>query len=310
MTFLLAKYHTPVVTLAMGCLLAALLWPATAPDEDASHVARAEAVLLINGQAELAGLRFNEVAFATTHNAHANAANDYFFPNQINNMRQQLQDGIRGLMLDLHHDEGEALLCHGDCRLGKQPLQEGLEEIAGFLDDHPHEVVALLLEPSGVQAKTIARGFADSGLLKHAYAHTPGQPWPLMGEMVRTGQRLVTFTNTDPDGYPWLHPMWDYMWDTHWNVSRLEDFSCIPDRGSPGNDLFVLNHFILNPLPFPASAREANRAEVLFERAISCWHASGHIPNFITVDYYEYGDVITVAEALNRTPFPETTRKR
>lgn len=299
MALLTAKLHIPLLALlTLGALLG-LYGPTTEVGEENAHVAGAEAMLLINGQTRLAERRYNEVAYATTHNANASAAHQYFFPNQMSNMRQQLDDGIRALMIDLHQADGEAMLCHGDCRLGSQPLNEGLREIAGFLDAYPNEVVTLLLEPTRVQAKTIARAFAETGLLKHAYAHTPGAPWPTLHEMVRTSQRLIVFTNRDNDGYPWLHPMWDYLWDTHWNVRHIDDFTCMPDRGQPENDLFVLNHFILNPLPFPQTAEAVNSAGVLLERALACWNNSSRIPNFITVDYYELGDVVAVVEALN-----------
>jgi hypothetical protein len=299
MALLTAKLHIPLLALLMLGALLGLYGPAPEKGGENPHVAGAEAVLLINGQPRLAERRYNEVAYATTHNANASAAHEYFFPNQMSNMRQQLDDGIRALMIDLHQADGEVMFCHGDCRLGKQSIGSGLGEIAGFLDAHPNEVVTLLLETYQIPAKTLARAFAESGLLKHAYAHTPDTPWPTLREMVHTGQRLVVFTDRDNDGYPWLHPMWDSLWDTPWNVSRIEDFSCMPSRGTQENDLFVLNHFILNPLPLPHTAEAVNSTGVLLERALACWNDSRRIPNFVTVDYYELGDVVAVVEALN-----------
>ena len=299
MTLLLAKYHTPLLALLTLAALLGLYGPSSEDSAKNPHVAEAGSVLLINGQPHMADRRYNEVAYATTHNANANGAHNYFFPNQISDMRKQLDDGIRGMMIDLHQVDGETLFCHGDCRLGKQDILSGLGEIAGFLDENPNEVVTLILETYSVTPKMLARAFAESGLLKYAYAHTPGTPWPTLGEMVRTGQRLVVFYDRNNDGYPWLHPMWESLWDTPWNVSRIKDFTCAPGRGRPENDLFVLNHFILNPLPTPGTAEAANSADVLMERALACWDASGHIPNFVTVDYYELGDVIAVADALN-----------
>lgn len=35
------------------------------------------------------------------------------------------------------------------------------------------------------------------------------------------------------------------------------------------------------------------------ERAMDCWEEAGHIPNFVTVDFYSVGDVLAVVDALN-----------
>ncbi len=299
MALLLLRYRVPVLALLALAGVCGLFYAGDDAGDGNRHVVGAESCLAVNGHAALADRRYNAVAYMTTHNANASQAQHYFFPNQISGMAQQLADGVRALMIDVHRDNGVAMLCHGNCRFGKQDLVEGLGEVSAFMDAHPDEVVTILLEPTGVHAKTLARAFADSGLLKHAYAHNPAGPWPVLREMVETGQRLVVFTNQDTAGYPWLHAMWDYMWDTPWHVRSIEDFDCEWDRGDPDNDLFVLNHFITNPLPVPGAAQEANAAPVLLERALTCWRASGHIPNFVAVDYYELGDVRRVVDQLN-----------
>lgn len=276
-----------------------LFWAHGPADEGGPGVVEAGPPLAVNGHAALASRRYDEVAYATTHNANSSRDEQYFFPNQLSGMRRQLQDGVRALMIDVHMDNGRPALCHGDCRLGRQDFVAGLREIAGFMDAHPHEVVTLILEQTDVPANTLARAFADSGILAHAYAHAPGAPWPVLREMVETGQRLVVFTDRDTGGYPWLHAMWEHLWDTHWSVRELDAFDCACHRGDPANALFVLNHFITNPLPYPATAQLANDRDFLLDRAMACWQESGRIPNFVTVDYYELGNVFDVVDHLN-----------
>jgi hypothetical protein len=56
-----------------------------------------------NGHAELCDRRVNEVCFATTHNSMA--ASDietWMFPNQEAGIRAQLEDGVRGFLIDIH----------------------------------------------------------------------------------------------------------------------------------------------------------------------------------------------------------------
>jgi hypothetical protein len=57
-----------------------------------------------NGAASLCDRRVNEVAFLTTHNAMAAADEPgWFFAAQDTGIPQQLEDGVRGFMLDLHY---------------------------------------------------------------------------------------------------------------------------------------------------------------------------------------------------------------
>jgi hypothetical protein len=57
-----------------------------------------------NGHPELCDRRFDQVALATTHNSmSAGDIADWMFPNQQKGIRTQLQDGIRGFLIDVHY---------------------------------------------------------------------------------------------------------------------------------------------------------------------------------------------------------------
>ena len=112
-------------------------------------------------------------------------------PNHFHAMTRQLDDGVRGLMLDLHYDDdGTPSLCHGDCFWGWRPLVDGLTELRVFLDADPRAVITLLLE-NYIDLEDIEAAMGASGLLELAFAHPPGTPWPTLGEMIDAGNRVV-----------------------------------------------------------------------------------------------------------------------
>ena len=54
-----------------------------------------------NGSVNLCSKQYNEVAYLTTHNAFNSDEDGLLFPNQSNNIASQLNDGVRGLMIDV-----------------------------------------------------------------------------------------------------------------------------------------------------------------------------------------------------------------
>ena len=87
-----------------------------------------------NGHEALCDRAFDEVAYPMTHNAMSNGEAGWLSPNQNFGITRQLNDGVRGMMLDTYLDDGELWFCHLICAAGKQPLVVGLEEITAFLE--------------------------------------------------------------------------------------------------------------------------------------------------------------------------------
>jgi hypothetical protein len=272
-----------------------------------------------NGSELLCARRYDQVAYPTTHNAMAARASDDGFSIVITNQCQpvpvQLADGVRALMLDVHWNqppeapEPDLYLCHSDCDLGAQPLVEGLAEIRAFLEAHPAEVVTLIVETnegSAGREAEIRDAFAESGLLPFAHAQQAGAPWPALEAMIASGRRLVVLTD-DPDASgcggdpcPWYHYLWaELAFETDFQNTRPSDFSCDDLRGEPGNDLFILNHFLTQNVGAPHLAQKVNHDPGLSLRALECWRSQGRIPNFVTVDFYEIGDLLRATNLLN-----------
>jgi len=257
-----------------------------------------------NGSQELCDRRFDQVAFATTHNSMSNEDDDWVTPNQKHDMPTQLQDGVRAFMLDLHNWEGQVMLCHfmcvaGSTLLGMKPLETALVEIKQFMDENPGEVLTIIFE-SYVDADEVEKVFEAAGFSGRLYSHRRGQPWPTLGRLITSGKRLVVFSDNAAGGADWYHPVWDYCWETNYDIQGLAQFSCEMNRGSQDNDLFILNHFISDPYASEESAAQANAFDVLYPRAAGCLEETGRMPNFIAVDFYSIGDVLAVVDRLNQ----------
>lgn len=251
-----------------------------------------------NGDPALCDRAYDQVAYPTTHNSMASRDEGFWAPNHRLGIAAQLEAGVRGFMLDTYDDDGVPSLCHGDCRFGRLPLVAELARFRAFLEAHPGEVVTLLLE-AYLDIDRAAEAFAAAGLEPLLHAQPEGAPWPTLGEMVDSGRRLVVFSDAR-GGPPWHHHMWTWCGETHWHYESLEAMDCAPNRGrDDGEALFILNHFITNPVPFPAFAEDANANPFFESRALRCAEARGHVPNFVTVDFWSIGALFEVVDRLN-----------
>lgn len=250
-----------------------------------------------NGHAALCDRTFDAVVLAGTHNAMSNADDGWQIPNQPHPIRQQLEDGVRGLLIDTHEWEGEPYLCHGYCELGAAPLVEGLSVVREFLDANRGEVMTFIIE-DGVSPEVTASAFAAADLDRLVYTWDGGG-WPTLGEMVAANQRLVVTAESQGPPPEWYHHAWDLYVDTPYDFSSVSDFNCDVNRGSPDNPLFLLNHWVEDPFASEALSTEANAYDVLAGRAEACTAAFGRPPTLVAVDWYTAGDLFAVVDALN-----------
>ena len=80
--------------------------------------------------------RFDEVAFAMTHNGYSSEEDEFLGPNHKFGIEQQLEDGIRGFMLDVYDYLDNLTLCHANCEIGARPLSDVLEVYRAFLEEN------------------------------------------------------------------------------------------------------------------------------------------------------------------------------
>lgn len=252
-----------------------------------------------NGAASLCDRRYDQVAYATTHNAFSVDAEGFGAPNQSRSMRRQLDDGVRALMLDVYSNLGRTFLCHGTCALGRRLLADGLCDITRFLDENPNEVVSIIFE-SYVPAADVERAFIESELIERVRPQQAGTPWPTLRAMIDADQRVVVFTDRDGGARPWYLNVWAHAWETPFSARTPTDLeTCAMNRGDRANPLFIFNHFLTNPLASRELAQMVNFNPLLIDRARRCQRETSAMPNFITVDYYDIGDALSVTRTLN-----------
>jgi hypothetical protein len=258
----------------------------------------APAALRCNGYEALCDRPFDQVVFATTHNSMSNADDGWLIPNQMHPIFRQLEDGVRAFLIDTYSYLGAGYLCHQSCLLGNKPLIPALTEIARFLQDHRNEVLALDIEDH-LGATETDDAFRTSGLAAFVYTHAAGEAWPTLRNMIASGHRV--FVGAEMGGPPpaWYHHFYDLAWDTPYTFRNATEFSCAENRGSRNNALFLLNHWIENPIASEDLSRTANARDVLLGRARQCQMESGRLPNFIAVNHYSVGDLFAVVRELN-----------
>ena len=249
-----------------------------------------------NGHPELCERPLNAITLATTHNAMSSEAAGWIAPNQGFGITQQLEDGIRGMMLDTMDWNGEDYLCHGYCELGAQPLLEGLGEIEDFLDAHPDNVVLLLFQ-DGLSVERMVAALDESGLGERAW--TFDGEFPTLSELIEAGTNLVVTGESGGPPPAWYHHAWDLIQDTPYSFSSEDAFTCEANRGEATSPLFLVNHWLGTPLPTPEGAERVNAASVLQARAEQCAAERGQRVNLLGVDFYERGDLFSVVDQLN-----------
>lgn len=259
-----------------------------------------------NGHPDLCDKRYDEVAYLTTHNGYNSTEDGFSLPNQNFNVSRQLEDGVRGLMLDVYNEDGTNMVYHGIAVLGAAPLTDFLTEIKLFLDDNPTEIVTIIFETYTTSA-LIEADLISTELMDYLHVQEPGIAWPTLQEMIDANNRLVIFSEQD-DGEPdqdWYHYAWEFVVETHFSNATIADFSCDYNRGDASNDLFLLNHFLTDPdlgVGVPDEAPTVNANPFLLDRIDECETIHSRMVNFIAVDFYEIGDCFEALYTLNETP--------
>lgn len=299
--------------LSAACILtiAAATAGACGGDGEVSASARADSATsrTCNGFTENCARPFNQVVFPTAHNAMSSAADGWFLPNQPDGVAAQLAAGVRGFMLDVHPYDGDdpalkgkAMLCHGVCAAGSRPLAATLTDIKGWLDGHPDDAIVIVFEDHVAEA-AIAADVAATGLWPRCIAHSPGSPWPSLAALIDEDRRVLIMTESGTGKLPWNHAYQAIAFDTPYAAESPAQLSCDILRGKPGNDLFVVNHFLTKGLTSHAElAKLANHQPLLGDRVRACELARKHRANLIAVDWYSEGALFAVAAAIAVQP--------
>ena len=265
-----------------------------------------------NGHPALCDRRLDEVVFPSAHNAMSNADEGWLFANHNYGLTRQLNDGVRGFLLDTHSWENPedksttAWLCHSSCQLGSIRLVDALTKFTTFLSAHPDEVLIFIVQDDLPTAEFVA-AMTTSGLLPYAMTQPKGAKFPTLRALIASGKRLLVTTEQTGGPPAWIHRFNDLGFDTPYTFKTMaalrtaegpED-SCRKYRGTAGAPLFLMNHWVAQVLPAAKWSEQANVRTVLVDRAKRCAKLHGRLPTLVAVDHYDLGDLFGAVRELN-----------
>ena len=288
-----------------------------------------------NGHIELCDRRLDEVTIAMTHNSMSSIADDFYLPNQLVDIEDQLDLGTRGLMLDTVYGRTDAdgnvltsgdgppadtldaeasvaaeaireraneglsdeavYFCHSLCEIGSLDAVTELIAIREWMERNPREVLVIIVQDGTEPADTAAM-FESAGMVDMLLVQPPGAAFPTLGEMIDRNERIFVLVEEDASGADWLHPAFDLSQETPYSFGSVDEFVCVENRGDPASTMFLVNHFITLAR---ASNRTINDRDVLLDRAEQCAEERGLHPNLLAVDFISQGDVFAVVDELN-----------
>lgn len=278
-----------------------------------------------NGHSEFCDRSYGNITFVGTHDSYAVGTNNLAV-NQDYNITQQLNDGVRLLQSQAHNNNGVIQLCHTSCGLyNGGPLSDYLATVKTWMDANPNDVVTLLIVNSNdLPPSQFDTVFKSAGLDTISYAppsaSIPATQWPTLANMINSGKRLVTFLDASADftSVNYLIDEFTNIWETAFDVTDTT-FNCDVNRtkGDSSTQMYLINHFLDKlvlgqPTPDVSQANVTNGVSgtgSLGQQVGTCAAANGRNPNFLLVDFYEYGggSVFQVAAAANGVTYSPTT---
>ncbi len=283
-----------------------------------------------NGHPELCDRPINEVAYAASHNSMSIAEYGWIWPMHDGTLTEQLDAGVRALLIDTHYIDGlraqeEFLnslpektqevvrkaflaiaeparegdyLCHQLCGLGWTPLVDSFEEVRTWLEENPREVLFIIIQDE-ITPDDTSKDIRTTGLSEFIYTHTDGVPWPTLRQLIDTNERLIVMAENAGPPPDWYTKAWDVTEETPYTFITRDEFSCTPNRGGTGKPFFLLNHWIQRGSPNRVDGAIVNAYDFLLGRAQQCAEERGKIPNFVAVNWYSQGDLFDVVDTLN-----------
>ncbi|GKZ18933.1 hypothetical protein AbraIFM66951_001893 [Aspergillus brasiliensis] len=268
-----------------------------------------------NGHSEFCARKYSNITMVAAHNSPfvkpGNAA-----ANQALQVTAQLDDGIRMLQFQTHLVNNTLYLCHTSCDLlNMGPLEDYLTTVTKWVKTHPYDVITIMIgNYDYVDPGNFTGPIQNSGLMD--YVFTPSKipmaldDWPTMSSMILSGKRAVVFMDyqANQTAYPWLMDEFSQMWETPFSPTDAA-FPCTEQRPpdlsvqDAKDRMYMANHNLnLDINVASISLLIPNTAQLNQTNAVSGYGSLGRMarnctamwdrpPNFLLVDYYNYGNI-------------------
>ncbi|GGT22039.1 MULTISPECIES: RICIN domain-containing protein [Streptomyces] len=275
--------------------------------------------------------RYDQWSWVTTHNAYAHNWNGFPLPpSQSRTIKEQLEGGVRALMLDTYDSTGTGpvRLCHTKFAC-YEDFKSALLTIVNFLQKNRQEVVTVFLENYADQdalGKTITDMLGATGAEKMLFNQNKYgiyyNNWPLLRDMVADNQRLVIFKDSDGDmavGSGTLMNTWTHTVENKYGYgmgnaptgcdargqSKPLDTRTMP--GTKMTPLFTMNQFN-SDAGNPQDLAAGHNGKALTKRIETCRGVAGRAPNFVAVNFFQESDTagvnpVSVVAGLNKDAY-------
>jgi len=213
--------------------------------------------------------------------------------------------------------------CHSTCELlNAGTWQSELETVTDWVRTHPYDVVTWLVVNSDFKLiEHYVPAIQASGIMEYLYEpeYVPQRrdQWPTLAEMILSGKRVVMFMDyqANQTAVPYVLDEFSHMWETPFSPTN-RSFPCTQERPPNLNQtrardeyMYLANHNLntavdvgaltgsssSTPLLIPNTADinttngqydEFSQLGLMSETCTGEW---GRPPNFLLVDYYNYG---------------------
>ncbi len=190
-------------------------------------------------------------------------------------------------------------LCHTLCELGATSMSSFLGTVSKFLQLNPGQVI-VFFDEDYVSEASLQDEFKRAGLFSHLAVLRVGQQMPTLGELVRSQHNVLVFTQEPVSGrYPWDMNGFSFIQDTPLGAVKPSQFTCALNRGLPRNPLLMMNDWADVFPPRRSPNLPLTKRSFILHRARQCEAERHHIPNLILTDFYDSGDVVGAARAIN-----------